>query len=101
MVMRVVKEVALDSPNFVVHLVPFGARVNVDFHLIELQCAVAGLWRGVRFGYEPSLSLAVQHLLAIRGNSKSVNPAEERLGFARCQIKLCNGRGSLRFESRH
>ena len=84
----IVQEIALDAPNLVVHLVPFGARVNVNFHLIQFECTVSRLRRGVRLGDEPPLPLAVQHFFAIRGNSQSVDSAEERLRFACRQIKL-------------
>jgi hypothetical protein len=29
----IVEEAALDAPHFVVHLLPFGKRIDVDFHV--------------------------------------------------------------------
>src|SRR5260370_34828777 len=98
---RIIKEIALDAPNLVVHLVPFGARINEDLHLIQFKRAVARLWRGFRFGDEPSLSLAVQNFFAIRGNTNSIDSAEECLGLPSRQIKLRYCYRCLPFESRH
>src|SRR5208283_1920484 len=36
----IVEEVALNPPNFPVHLLPFGARINVYLHGIELERTV-------------------------------------------------------------
>src|SRR5260370_11145908 len=100
--MRAVKEIALDAPILVVHLVPFGARIDEDLHLIELQSTIARFRRGVRFGDEPSRPLAVQNFFAIGGNREAVDTAEERLSLSRCQIKLRDGyRRSPFIESRH
>ena len=43
MKVRIVEEVALDAPDFVVHLLPFGARINPHFHGVQLQFPFAGL----------------------------------------------------------
>src|SRR5437899_8846870 len=97
----VIKEIALDAPNLVVHLVPFGARVDEDLHLIQLQRAIARLRRSLCFSDEPSRPLAVQNFFAIGGNRKSVDAAEERFGLSRRQIKLGYSHRRLPFESRH
>src|SRR6267154_545502 len=100
-VMRVVQEVALDAPYLVVHLVPFGARVNVNLHLVELQSAVTRLYYYGRARDKPSRPLAVKHFFAIGGNCESVDPADERLGLPRCEIEFRNRDRSVLLESRH
>src|SRR5690242_4597702 len=71
---RVVKEVALDPPNFVVHLIPLGARVGINLHRIEVQGAFSGLGSRRRRRDKPgstvSRTLAVKRLLAVGGNRK-------------------------------
>ena len=43
MMVRIVEKVAFDAPDFVVHLIPLRARIGIDLHPIEMQCAFAGL----------------------------------------------------------
>src|SRR5262249_51251461 len=42
---RVVEEITLDSPDFVVHLTPFGTGIYADLHLTNIQNTVAGFKR--------------------------------------------------------
>ena len=87
-VTRIIEKVALDAPYLVVHLVPFGARVNVNLHLVQFQCSVAGFYYYRRAGDEPSCPQVVQHFFAIGGNRECADPAHERLGLPRREIKL-------------
>ena len=51
----IVEEVALDAPDFVVHLVPFDARIDVDLHRGSFQRAITGFGGRSRRGDEPVL----------------------------------------------
>ena len=41
--MRVVEEIAFDAPDLVVHLFPFGARFDPDFHASSFSAPSPGL----------------------------------------------------------
>ena len=66
--MRIVEEVALDAPDFVVHLLPLGARVHVNFHVRQLERPGIRLGRLAGGRDAPLLALFVQHLLAVGGD---------------------------------
>ena len=101
MQIRVVEEIALDAPYFVVHLVPFLARIYVSLHAVQFQRAVPLLWCGRGSRNKPSLALPIENLLAIRRNCEGSNSAEKWLGLPRCEIKLRNGRRVGLSEARH
>ena len=67
----IVQEVTLDAVHFLIHLAPFGARIDADFEIIHLEPAVARLHRSGRSRNEPSWSHAVEHFLAVRGNREA------------------------------
>src|SRR5271165_6636340 len=66
MEIRGIEEVALNAPYFVIHLIPFGARVDVDFHAVEFQLALARLGSGTGCGDEPLAAFALRPL-AVEG----------------------------------
>ena len=49
-VVRVVKEVTLNAPRFVIYLFPHGARLNIDLPPFKLERAKAGLGRASSAG---------------------------------------------------
>ena len=102
MMVRVVEEVPLDAPHFVVHLVPFGARVDVSFHFVHLQRALARFRRRIRFCDAPRLVLLpIQDFFAIARHGKGADAAKKWLGLARRKIKFRNGDRSRLSEARH
>src|SRR5690348_17664162 len=50
----IVEKVALDAPDFVVHLIPFHARIDKYFHRAQVQCAFPRLRRAVALCNEPA-----------------------------------------------
>ncbi len=82
---RVVEEIALDAPDFVIDLPPLGARVDVNFHFAELQRAVTRLRHGSRPGDKPLISHFVEHLFAIGGNRERGHSFEVLLRLARLE----------------
>src|SRR5580658_5208782 len=86
--MRVVEEIAFDAPDFVVHLFPFGARLDPGFHGIELQRAFAGLG-GRRGGRdEPALTLLIKKLLAAKRDGDILDAGDELFGFTLGEIEF-------------
>ena len=71
--MRVVQKVAFDPPNFVEHLLPFGARLDPDLHILNFQLPVAGLYRRRSGSDRPVVALLVQNFLAIERNGEVLN----------------------------
>ena len=66
------------APDLVVHVSPFGTRVHVDFHRVELQWpAFARLGRRVRWLLrqrdEPLVLLTIEHLFTIEGQGKGID----------------------------
>src|ERR1700722_13197969 len=98
---RVVQEVTLDPPHFVVHLIPFDAWIGVDLHTVELQRAISRLGNNCRRRYEPSGPQAIQHLFAVGRNDKVAQSTEEWFRLARAEVKLRNrdrrGLGQARY----
>src|SRR5690349_13017539 len=92
MVVRIVEEVALDPPYFVVHLIPLHARIDVYLHRVEMKSAVARLGHDGRRRNEPRRAgarpLTIKRLLAVCGDDKGAHTPEERLRFASAQLKL-------------
>src|ERR1051326_5131182 len=87
--MRIIKEVPLNAPCFVIHLVPFGARVDIHLELVELQRTFSRFRRRRSRRNKPcAWSLPVQDLFPVRGNCVAANPGEERFRLTRGQIKL-------------
>ena len=94
----VIKEVALDPPDLVVHLLPLGARINVHLHFRKLQWAAfarfrRALGRFLGLGDEPLFSLLVEHLLAVRGKRKRGNTFEQFVGLAGLEGELLQSKG--------
>src|SRR3984885_6862285 len=104
MIMRVIKEAALDLPNLMKHLPPLGAWVYAHFHLGQIQFASVGFlgfdrrvsgnnneswyWSGGRWR---RLGLVMrdlqQHLLAVEGKIESRDVIGELLRFLRLQYE--------------
>src|SRR5205085_430114 len=80
-VVRVVEEVALDAPDFVVHLPPLCARVNLHGQVVQLQSALAGLGRLRRRGDEPLLAATEENLLAVVRNVERGDSVEKAVGL--------------------
>ncbi len=59
---RVIEEVALDAPDFIEHLPPFGAGFHIHFHRCQIERAIAGArrLRGAHNG--PRLPAPEEHL---------------------------------------
>src|SRR6478672_3926031 len=87
---RIVEEVALDAPNFVVHLVPLDTRVDVNFHCIGVELSFAGFGRRGGCRDEPRRALPVQYFLAVRGYLESEGGGNERLGLASAEIEFAD-----------
>ncbi len=88
--MRVIKEIAFNAPDFVIHLLPFGARIDVDLHVRHFEYAFAWFERGVRRGDDPLFTLANQHLLAVIGEIVRGDATDHGIGFASFEIELSN-----------
>ncbi len=69
MQIRVVHEIALNTPGFGIHLLPLGFRIDIDLKVFEPQRALTGLDGRRRWRDEPrdalSTTHAVKHLFAI------------------------------------
>src|SRR5271156_4478105 len=86
--MRVVEEIAFDAPDFVVHLFPFGARLDPDFHGVELERAFAGLG-GRRGGRdEPAFTVLIEKFFAVEGDRDILDAGDELFGFALGEIEF-------------
>src|SRR5580704_18575668 len=85
---RVVEEIAFDAPDFVVHLFPFGARLDPDFHGVELERAFAGLG-GRRGGCdEPAFALLVEIFFAVERDGDILDTGDELFGFTLGEIEF-------------
>src|SRR5271170_7434990 len=85
---RVVEEIAFDAPDFVVHLLPLGARLHPDFHGVEFERAFAGL-RGCRGGRdEPRFALLIEKLFAVERDGSVLYAGDNLLGFAFSEIEF-------------
>ena len=76
-VIRVVEEVAFNSPNFSVHLFPFRPGIHIDLGVFHLQNFAVGLKRLGRGGDEPFPSLPQQYLFAVGRNVESRDSVHE------------------------
>src|SRR5215831_18635420 len=89
---RIVEKIALDSPDFVVHLAPLGAWVHAHLHFVHLEYALTGLERRRRSGGDgsnrPVLALPEEHLFAITGNVKRAGVVQYLLGLPGLQLKF-------------
>ncbi len=68
---RIVEKVALVAPHLFVHMLPFGARINVNLHGIEFEgAALTGFRRALgwflRRADKPLVLLRIQHFLAVK-----------------------------------
>ena len=69
---RVVEEIAFDAPDLVIHLPPLGRRVNIHFHVVQFERALAGFRRLGGIGDIKSVVLAIQHFLAVGGQAQKL-----------------------------
>src|SRR5262249_24151540 len=105
MVIRIIKEVALDAKRLAIHLLPLGTRVDVDLDFSGLQeVGSTGrawrLWLSKRRGrtYEPVGPHAVQRLLAVGRQLKCSNVIETlvELSFFHIEFLQCRTDGDAR-----
>ncbi len=100
--MRIVKEVALDAPGFVVDLLPHGAGLDVDFPAIELKRTEAGLGRGSGGGAivgrhgRPGVALAIENLFAVEGNCEVVHIFDDLVDLALAEVEFLDGLADVR-----
>src|SRR5262249_36003406 len=79
----VVEEVAFDAPDFVIHLLPLGARIDAHLDVVELEQTVAGLGRGGGIDDVPLVgALTIKQLFAVGGYIDATDVIDERLRLA-------------------
>src|SRR5258708_1225193 len=84
-IVRVVEEVALDAPGFVVDLLPHGTGLDVDFPSVEFEWTETGLGRGCAAGTttiiggrgRPGVALAVKNFLAVEGDGEVIDVLDQ------------------------
>src|SRR5277367_200512 len=99
---RIVEEIAFDAPDFVVHLLPLGARLHPDFHGVELESAFAGLRRRRGGRNEPGFALLIEKLFAVERDGGVLDAGDDWLGFAFGEIEFSEdeARRALRIRCR-
>ena len=90
-IVRVVKEVALDAPDLVIHLLPIGARIDENFHSTRIERARAGLRRFRRRHDEPVPILRVERLFAVGRKNERGDAGRKRRDLARGHVELRDG----------
>src|SRR5688572_5518270 len=90
----VIEEVALNAPDFTVHLLPLCARVYVDFHLAEVDRTLARLERLSGRGDGEALgraeALAEDHLFTVRRQIKCGHVLKRLFKLALIKLELVN-----------
>src|SRR5271155_2324408 len=85
---RIVEEIAFDAPDFVVHLLPLGARLDPDFHGVEFERAFAGLRRRRGGRNEPGFPLLIEEFFAVERDGGVLDTGDDLFGFAFGEIEL-------------
>lgn len=80
--------VEIDAPYFAVYLLPFGARIDPDLHVAELQFSLAWLCGLGRACYEPIVALLIEELLSVERDIQVLDTGNERLDLALGQIEF-------------
>ena len=79
----IVKEVAFDAPNLVVHLLPIRPGIDVYLHVSDLQGALAWFGRFCRFCDEPGFfALPVKNFLTVERHRGRGHPINQFVGLA-------------------
>src|SRR5581483_5250355 len=92
MKVRIVEEVALNAPNFVIHLLPLFARNHMDFDVAGVQGSFARVGLFSRSD-DPMISLAIENLLTIRRDVERINMVNQLLSLPRLQLEFLHDRG--------
>src|SRR6185503_4405970 len=91
-VIRVVEEVALDTPRLVVHLFPLSPGIDIDLHVLGFDLSFTGLHRLRRGSDEPVVALTEEHLLSVGGEIKRANTVEDFFKLALLHVELMQGK---------
>ena len=94
---RIVKEIALAAPDFLVHLLPLGLRIDAHFHLAGLQhIRPAGRsrrhWRAERRRRRdhPVRPLAIENFFAVGRNREGADAFDGFIELALVEVILMN-----------
>src|SRR4029078_1119448 len=85
---RIVEKVPLHAPCLMVHLLPLGTRVDVNFHLADVQNTFTGLQRQRRGADgEAARSLPEQHFLAVGRYVEQRHAVQYLFGLSLVQVE--------------